>query len=95
MATCLHLEPEIDLDIALELRSYGDLIAIDNSALDKYFKYFKTLRVHAMLHDAFGFVFEHSEKGPSYSYVLPCPVINEYPGHVTGNVLFIREILQK
>ena len=36
LATRLHLNPEIDLDIALKLRPYGGLIGIDNSALDKY-----------------------------------------------------------
>ena len=84
LATCLHLDPEIDLDIALKLRPYGGLIGIDNSALDKYFKSFKILRLHAILHDASGFVYEYSEKGPGYSYVLPCSVTNEYLGHVTG-----------
>ena len=55
LGTCLHLDPEIDLDIALKLRPYGGLIGIDNSALDKYFKSFKILRLHAILHDASGF----------------------------------------
>ena len=84
LATCLHLDPEIDLDIVLKLRPYGGLIGIDNSALDKYFNSFKILRLHAILHDASGFVYEYSEKGPGYSYVLPCSVTNEYLGHVTG-----------
>ena len=84
LATCLYLDPDLDLDIALKLRPYGGLIGIDNSSLDKYFKNLKNLRLHAILHDASGFVFEYSEKGPGYSYVLPCPVTNEYLGHVTG-----------
>ena len=84
LATCLYLDPDIDLDIALKLRPYDGLIGIDNSSLDKYFKSYKILRLHAILHDASGFVFEYSEKGPGYSYVLPCPVTNEYLGHVTG-----------
>ena len=33
--------------------------------------------------DASDFVYEHSEKRPSYSYVLPCTVTNENMGHVT------------
>ena len=82
-ATCLHLDPNIDLDIALKLRPYGGIIGIDNSSLDKYFKSFKILRLQAILHDAAGFVYELSENGPGYSYVLPCPVTNEYLGHVT------------
>ena len=72
------------MEIALKLRPYAGLIDIDNSSLDQYFKNLKILRLHAILHDASGFVSEHREKGPGYSYVLPCPVTNEYLGHVTG-----------
>ena len=84
LATCFYLDPDLDLDIALKLRPYGGLIGIDNSTLDKYFKCYKTLRLHAIHHDVSGFVFEHSEKEPSYSYVLPCSVTNENLRHVTG-----------
>ena len=87
LATCLHLDPEIDLDIALKLGPYGGLIGIDTSALDKYFQSFKILRLHAILHDASGFVYEYSEKSPGYSYVIPCSVTNEYLGHVPGIVV--------
>ena len=38
LATCFYLDPDLDLDIALNLRPYGGLIGIDNSTLDKYFK---------------------------------------------------------
>ena len=37
LATCLYLDPDLDLEIALKLRPYGGLIGIDNS-LDVYFK---------------------------------------------------------
>ena len=67
LATCLHLDPNIDLKIALKLRPYVGIIGIDNSSLDKNFKF---LRLHAILHDAAGFVHEFSEKGPGYSYVV-------------------------
>ena len=77
------MDPEIDLDIALKLQPYGGLIGIDNSAHDKYFKSFQLLRLHAILHDAFGFVYEYSEKSPGYSNVSPCTVTNEHLGHVT------------
>ena len=56
----------VDLKSFHELYHYG-LIGIDNSTLDKYFKSNKILRSHAILHDAFGFLFEHSEKVPGYS----------------------------
>ena len=84
LATCLYLDPDLDLEIALKLRPYCGLIGIDNSSLDVYFKNIKILRLHAILHDACDFVYEYSEKGPGYSYVLPCPVTIEYVGHVTG-----------
>ena len=84
LATCLYLDPYLDLEIALKFRRYGGLIGIDNSSLDAYFKNFKVLRLHAILHVACGCVHEYNEKGPRYSYVLPCPVTNEYAGHVTG-----------
>ena len=83
-ATCFYLDPDLDLDIALKLRPYGEFIGTDNSTFDNYFKSYKILRLHAILHDASGFVLKHSEKGPGYSYVLPCPATNEYLGHVTG-----------
>ena len=84
LAICLYLDPDLDLDIAMKMRPYGGLIGIDNSSLNKYFKSYKISRLHAILHDASGFVFEYSEKGPGYAYDLPCPVTNEYLGHVTG-----------
>ena len=85
LATCLYLDPDLDLQIALKLRPYGVLNGIDNSSLDVYFKNFKVLRLHAKLHEACGFVYEYSGKVPGHSFVLPCPVPNEYVGHVTGN----------
>ena len=45
LATCLHWDPDLDLDIALKLRPYGCLIGIDNSSLDKYFKNLKIFKI--------------------------------------------------
>ena len=45
LATCLHLDPNIDLEMALKLRLYAGIIGIDNSSLDKSFKSFKLLRL--------------------------------------------------
>ena len=94
LAACLYLDPDIYLEIVLKLRPYGGLIGIDNSSLDKYLKSYKFLRLHAILHDASGFIAEHShsQKGPDYSYVLPCPITNAYIGHMTGLMfcLFVK-----
>ena len=84
LASCLHLDPDVNLEIALKLRPYGGIIGIDNSSLDTYLKSFKVLRLHAILHDASGFIAEYSQKGPGYSYVLPCPITNVYVVHLTG-----------
>ena len=77
LATRLHLDPDVNLEIALKLRPYGGIIGIDNSSLDTYLKSFKKLRLHAILHDASGFIAEYSQKGP---------ITNAYVGHLT--VLF-------
>ena len=67
---CLHLDPDVNLEIAVKLRPYSGIIGIDTSSLDGYLKSFKVLRLHAILH-ASGFIAEYSQKGPGYSYVLP------------------------
>ena len=89
LATCLYLDPDINLETALKLRPYGGLISIDNSSLDNssfdnYLNSYKFLRLHAILHGASGFIAEQSQKGPGYSYILPCPITNAYIGHLTG-----------
>ena len=73
-----------DYEIALKLRPYGGLIGIDNSSWDKYLKRLKVLRLHAILHDAGGFIYE---LGPGYSYMIPCKINSFFSGHVTG-ILF-------
>ena len=73
---------------SVENETYAGLFGSDDYFLDKYFKSYKILSFHAVLHDASGFVFEYSEKGPSYPYFLPCALTNEYLGHVTGLVFY-------
>ena len=84
LAMCQYLDPDLDFDIAMKMRPHGGLVGIDNSSLNKYFKCYKISRLRAIVHDPSSFVFEYSEKGPGYTYVLPCAVTNEYLGHVTG-----------
>ena len=74
LANFLYLDPDLNLEIALKLRPYAGLIVIDCFYL----------RLHAILHDALGFVYEYSEKVSGYSFVLHCSVSNEHVGHVTG-----------
>ena len=93
LATCLYLDPDVNLETALKLRPYVGLIDIENSSSDTYLKSYKFLRLHAILHDASGFIAEYRQKGPGYSYVLPCPITNAYIGHLTGLTfcLFVKK----
>ena len=50
----------------------------------KQSKQVKFLRLHAILHDAAGYLQEKSHTGHGYTYVLPCPIKNRYLRHVTG-----------
>ena len=70
------------------------ILDINSSTLDKYLNSFKFLRQYAILHKATSFVYEYGEKVPGYSYVLPCPVTNEYIGQVTGIAfcLYVKSI---
>ena len=84
LAACHHIHPDFDLDLAIKFQPYGGLIGIDNSRLDRYLNHNKILRLHAILHDATGFIYELTRRGPGYVYVLPCPISSEYLGHLTG-----------
>ena len=74
LATCLHLDPDVNLEIALKLKPYGGIIGIDISSLDCYLKSFKAHRLHAIIHNTSGFFAEYSKKAPGCSYVLPCSI---------------------
>ena len=49
---------------------FGDLIGYGNSSMDYFFTNSKIFRLHAVLHDAAGFVKSTTYKGPGYCYVL-------------------------
>ena len=82
----------LNYDILIKLRLYGGLIGIDNSSLDKYLKNSKILRLHAILHDAAGFIHEFYQQGPTYCYMLPWNCNNSLLGHLSGIAfcLFIK-----
>ena len=58
LAACKYLDLDFDLEATMKPRPYGGLIGIDNSLLDNYFKWFKILRLHAILNDVSGFITE-------------------------------------
>ena len=77
-------ENELNYDVAIKLRPYGGLIGIVDSSLDKYLKDSKILRLHAILHDAAGFVDEVYNTGPTYCYMLPWKCNSSLIGHLSG-----------
>ena len=49
-------DSDINMGFVLKSRPYGGLIVIDKMLLVKHLKHFKFLRLHAMLHDAAGYL---------------------------------------
>ena len=82
----------LNYDILIKLRLYGGLIGIDNSSLDKYLKNSKILELHAILHDAAGFIRKFYQQGPTYCFMLPWNCNKSLLGHLSGIAfcLFIK-----
>ena len=88
LAACSLFNGSTDFDfyIAMKLRPYGVLIGIDNPSMDRFLKDSKILRLHAILHDAAGYIQEYyrQRQGPGYAYMLPCDINSPFAGHITG-----------
>ena len=87
LAACYLISPSVDI-IEIDSHSpFGGLIGVGDSCLDSLLNKFKILRLHAILHDAAGFMKREYNLGPGYLYIL-----NHVPtcfnlcwiGHVTG-----------
>ena len=63
---------------------FGGLIGYGNSCLDSVFRYFKVIRLHAILHDTAGAVRAHNGKGPCYCYMIGRGPNLCLLGHMTG-----------
>ena len=74
----------MNYDDAFKFRPQIGLIGIDNSSLDKNLNDSKILRLHALLHDAAGFVDKVYNTGPTYCYMLPWKCNNSLIGHLSG-----------
>lgn len=68
---------------------FGGIIGQGKSRLDKYLSWSKVIRLHAIMHDAFGFMKATYDIGPGYSYVVKVPFNSCYLGHVPGILLVI------
>ena len=88
VAACSLFDSDLELPVALKLRPHGGLIGIDDSKLDPFLKHSKFLRLHAVLHDAAGFIKDYSNKGPGYVYAISsCGINSCFLGHLSG-ILF-------
>jgi len=84
LAACFLFYPEVDLDQVNLNCQYGGKIGIGDSYMHDYLSGSKILRLHAILHDAAGYVKTHYGMGPGYSYVIRFPGNSCFIGHVTG-----------
>ncbi len=84
LAACQWLDRNVMPQVVTIECPVGGIIGIGDSKLHDVLKYSKVLRLHAILHDAAGFMKDMYDVGPGYAYVtgkLPnwCML-----GHVTG-----------
>lgn len=84
LAACLSLDETICLPIVSIVCPFGGTIGIDDSCLDLFFKFSKVLRLHAILHDAAGYMKTNHDIGPGYSYVTGGLPNSCFLGHLTG-----------
>jgi hypothetical protein len=92
LATCGHISFQYDFYEGMskpfvqysEQCPHGGKIGIGNSALDKCLSWSKLFRLHAALHDAFGYMRSSFNVGPGYCYIWNMRCNNCLLGHVTG-----------
>ena len=86
-SACKTISPYIEYITVENQCPHGGKIGMGNSKMHNFFKKYKTLRLHAILHDASGYMKREWNKGSGYVYVMQCPINNCFLGHVTG-ILF-------
>ena len=88
LAACKCISPHIDLHDVNVKSPFGGLIGVNDSRLERIFSFSKIMRMHAVLHDASGFMKRYSNEGPGYIYVLgtysPELLNTCFLGHITG-----------
>ena len=70
LLVCQVIDSTRDLTAINEQCEYGGLIGPGNSFLHPLLQKSKPFRVHAVFHDAFGFMKEKYNLGPGYVYTL-------------------------
>lgn len=85
LAACKIIDPNCNLEEVNSLTPYGGKIGCDDSKLENYLNFSKIFRLHAVLHDAAGFMFEFNQSGPGYCFVLNLRRFNWcLIGHLSG-----------
>lgn len=90
ISACKYIDSSVNLCDINTSCEYGGIIGIGDSCLDYFFKGSKLLRLHAILHDAHGFMKCEYGTGPGYVYAFPFPVSNCLLGHLSGLLFCIR-----
>lgn len=70
LAVCLYLDNTVDLHQVNSSAPFGGKIGPGNSHLHKLFEFSKIMRMHAIFHDAHGFMRRENGTGPGYVYTL-------------------------
>ena len=84
LAICSFVDPRCDNELVNKLAPFGGIIGPGDSFLHKYLKHFKILRIHAIFHDAFGFMKEEFDIGPGYVYTFLNFPNHFLLGHISG-----------
>ena len=70
LAVCRYLDENVDLRLVNERAPSGGKIGPGDSKLDKYFRFSKIMRLHAIFHDAHGYMRSFENVGPGYVYTM-------------------------
>ena len=70
LAVCLYVDKTIDLNEVNSRASFVGNIGAGDSLLHNYLKFSKILRIHAIFHDAYGYMRSANNVGPGYVYTL-------------------------
>ena len=92
LAVSYSINNEINLQFVNQFAEFGGLIGPGESKLDHFFKCSKIFRLHALFHDAFGFMRSTYNVGPGYVYAIsekPLFANSMLLGHITGLTYWI------
>ena len=96
LAVCWCLNKEFNLHDINELAPFVGLIGPGESLMDKWLKHFGLFWLHAIFHDAFGFMRSKFGVGPGYVYTpsqKPIFANNMFFGHNTGLAFWFHQKL--